>query len=223
VKTLLSSAIAILFFTPPLLGQEAMQPNPLLGQPNIYLSLRSGYVFASLKDWAKQFNPEPPTTVMPIGLEIAYDLGSLFHIGGGYEYGFGKMVKIQNDPNVAEDEATYSFVYGTVKAGRMIEFAGDRFFLYGGADLGPITATETVKGTNGATIEAEGTTFALRPKTGGLLFFGERWSTTFELAYFIANVSDIKLFGQTLPSYSLNYSGLGILLGISYHLPIATN
>jgi hypothetical protein len=219
----LSTAIAILFFARPVLGQETVASNPMLSQPNIYLSLRSGYIFASLKDWAKQFNPEPPTTVMPLGLEIAYDFGTLFHVGGGYEYGFGKMVKVQSDPNIAEDEATYGFVYGTVKAGGMVELGGDRFFLYGGVDLGSIKATESVKGTNGATIEAVGTTFALRPKVGGLLFFRERWSMTFELAYFVANVSDVKVLGQTLPNYSLNYSGLGLLLGISYHLPIATN
>ncbi len=159
---------------------------------------------------------------MPLGLEVAYDFGKLIHIGGGYEYGLGKTVKVQNDPLVSEDEAAYSFVYGTVKLGAPIELGGDELFAYGGIDVGSFKATETVKFNTGLTADESGTIVAVRPKVGGLLFFGERWSTTFELAFFSANVSDVKWLGQSVPNYSLNYSGVALLLGISYHLPIAT-
>jgi hypothetical protein len=199
---------------------SAQDPGPiewktLQGAPNIAVSLRGSYLFASLNDWRQQFSPLPPAMLTGIGVEATYDPGTFFMVGAGYEYFFGQKVK-DNLVGV-EDQVTAGFLYGSLRGGGYLD-ERKALYLFGGADIGSLHANETAK-LYGVEHEASGSTLAVRPKAGILVFINPTLSSTAEIGYFAGKVTGAK-FASTVVASTYDLSGLYLGLTVNYHLPL---
>jgi len=190
----------------------------ILKSPSFIVGLRAGMQFPSLDQWRSQFSPKPPGEGYMVGVEAGFILGHMLRVGAGYEYFSTRTIKAKGPPDL-QDMASTSFFYGSLGAGTRLEFH-DKLFLYGAVDAGLLSATEKVEVTGYQEAEATGDVLAVRPKIGLLFMFHESVSVSGELAYQWANVKTVKLAGSTLPGYSLDFSGVSVLMSLDYHLPL---
>ena len=179
--------------------------------------------FASLDTWKSAFvvtsGEGSPSSGSAYGGEFGYAFSSILQVGAGYEVFATREVKIENTSPTFTTKASYSFLYGTVRAGDFWPSL-PTLYIYGGVDLGSLKGTVSEAYSNGITIEGTGTTMAYRIKGGGEYFFDGNWSMSIELGYLIGKVDKISLLGQNIPGYDLDFSGASLIFVFSYHIPL---
>jgi len=190
---------------------------------SVFLMFHLDAHYASLNDWSKQFystNGQPVETSGLIwGAEIGYAASDRIALCVGAESFSTPTLTINQTSPSFEDYAGYTFIYGSVHFGGRPKTLPE-LFIYGGIDLGSLTGKEVVKNFNGIDFEGGNTKFAQRFKAGMQYMTSNRFSITSEIGYLAANVKEVEVLGNVVPNYSLDFSGLFIRAGFSYHIPL---
>lgn len=82
-----------------------------------------------------------------------------------------------------------------------------------------LNGTEKIQGLEGMDFEASAKIFSKRLKIGSSYFHGNSL-LFFDIGYLIAKISDLKLLGNDIPDYDLDFSGIILISGLRYYFPI---
>jgi hypothetical protein len=201
-------------------------PNPLIrageDQMNIYLGGYFGCQYSFLDSWKKQFFTEngthPSTSGLKVGGEIGIIKNKYIEFGAGFEYFFLPTVKVTATQPNFEDKVSSFFYYGALKIGRTLTKLPN-MRVYGGIDLGLLNGIEKAQNMGGIDFEASSKVFAKCLKIGSSYFNGNS-SYYFDIGYLMAKVTDVKLLGNEIPNYELDFSGIVLVSGYRYHFPL---
>lgn len=201
---------------------EPLQDNQIKKQKrSISIQLNASALFASMSDWKNQLylsdGTHPSSICMVFGGEIGCVINSYIEIGVGYELFFTPSVNaVAPSPNL-NDQVTGSFFYVSLKVGSFLESI-PKLYLFGGADIGTLSATESLQNYGGLNFERTGKTFAYRLKAGAQYYTSDNWSVIVEAGYLIGNVKNVS--GQIISPYGLDFSGIELRFAVNYHIPL---
>lgn len=188
---------------------------------SIFIQLNASALFASMSDWKNQLylsdGTHPSSISMVFGGEIGCVINSYFEIGAGYELFFTPSANaVAPSPNL-NDQVTGNFFYGSLRAGSFLESIPE-LYLFGGADVGTLSATESLQNYYGFNFERTGKTMAYRLKTGAQYYTSDNWSVTVEAGYLLGKVTNVS--AQPISNYALNFSGIELRFAVNYHIPL---
>ncbi len=184
----------------------------------VYVALQVSNHYAALDDWKNQFTGGVVQTQGYLfGIEAGYELSGHVIIGAGYEGFSTPTVEVRATSPTFDDHVTYSFAYGSLLIGGQPSSSPETF-IYGGADIGLLTGTESITGMNGVDFDGSGDVVGFRPKAGVRYRTGPRFGLIAELGYLSAKVDQLKVLGTNVPNYSLDLSGFFYRFGVSLHL-----
>jgi hypothetical protein len=190
---------------------------------SVFIMLHISNHAAALDDWKKQFTGGTvETRGLIIGAEAGYVFKAHLMAAAGYEGFTVPTVEIRASSPTFDDVAFYTFVYASLLAGGR-PVSTPEMFIYGGADLGRLTGTEGVKNLNGVDVDASNSMFAYRLKGGIRYMTSGSFSLVSELGYLHAPVKDLTMLGNTIPRYTLDFSGIFFRFGCSFHISTTTH
>ena len=189
---------------------------------NIYLSSSMSVHIASLQDWRKQFPGISETALSTLGFNNGLELGDVLsrmvRISVMYESFKFRKVNIAY-PESFKDQVLATFLSGGIKIGFSPRTL-PALYIYGGGDLGSLKGTEKIEDYEGYDYECSGSTLGFRLKIGADYFISDNYSISVEIGSLSAKVTNLKLLGQTIPNYTLDFSGFSILVGTTVHFPV---
>jgi hypothetical protein len=183
---------------------------------SFYFQPTIGLQISGLGDWKDQFSPSPSGSGVDLGSAVGFTLNSNVSIGIGYEFFLYQKVEIQGGLN---DKLTANFLYAHFQIRSGIKKIPG-FFLYAQIDPGFFSGTEKIS-MSGNELEGSGNVFAFRIRGGCEYFTSGALSIFTEIGGLFANVSNVKVIGQTIPDYTLDFSGVVLLSGFKIYIPFA--
>jgi hypothetical protein len=194
--------------------------SPEISRSSIYIQFSTSALFASLTNWKNNLHisdgTHPSSNCMIFGAESGCVINRYFQVGIGYEFFFTTKVTTLE---TSGDQIGGTFFYGSLRAGTVLESLPD-LFLFGSLDIGSLSATETMENYIVQNYERTGTTTAYRFMAGTQYYASENWSLTAGAGYFSGNVSKVTAYGQTIPNFTLNFSGIVLRAAVNYHIPL---
>lgn len=187
---------------------------------SIFIQLNANALFASLNDWKNQLvlsdGTHPSSICTVFGVELGSVINNYIQIGIGTELFFSPSVDaVAPSPNLV-DQITGSFFYGSLRAGSFLESTPE-LYIFGGADVGTLKATESLENYYAPNSERTGSAFAYRLKGGAQYYLLDNWSIAVEAGYLVGNINNVT--NQPNPHFALNLSGIELRFAVNYHIP----
>lgn len=201
--------------------QDQQQQEPFessLG--SLYLQFNTSGLYPSLKDWKNQLHlsdgTHPSGTNVVFGAEAGWVINGYIQVNVGYEFLFTTKV---STIEATGDQINSSFFYGSVRGSIPVETI-QNLSLFGGIDIGSLSATEVMENYYGQNINKIGSTTAYRLMFGAQYFLIDHWSLMVGAGYFSGQVKNITVDGQPWPKFTLDLSGPVLRFAVNYHIPL---